>query len=278
MAVNKPDFSGGRVGRIYTDVDGSFASNTAQGGDGDIAISLTDNGTGNIQRVVLQEKTSGIWQQGITPINGTRVQLPYRSLSMGSSDLLPGWTLYFLDSWATNATVNGDLFRDGTFGGPWYSSVSGTNAGFQRNRGGNPLPFFSGRFQITALPEASRFFHFGQFVNSSTNIYGYGLRIESTGALTLRMIDGGTNTALATGMTVAVNDTIVLERFGWRMTVYKTTGVGRTLNNSDAAAASRPLSAQLRSNEGFATYFAASSFGLVTDSNSVRVNNVEFVG
>lgn len=215
-----------------------------------------------------------------------KVSLPYRSLTMNSADLLPGWILTFEDTYATG-TVPKDLYRVGTFGGAWYASVSGTKAGLGRGRGGTntgAMAFFSGKFTITALPEATRFLWFGQFYVVGNDVYGYGLRIDSTGATTLRVIDPGASpspvdTALATGMTVAVNDTIVLERFAWRMSVAKTSGVGRQLLGAENGTASnRPLHAELKFNEGFATQLASNSFGLATDSTSVRISQVQFAG
>lgn len=279
MAVNSPRYDG-KSGRIYLDSTGSIGSNTAIGADNDISIYMINAGTGGAQRADLRVRQSGTWSNALNTTDGTKIALPHRSRSMTSSDLLPGWSMSFADAYATG-TVPDDLFRSGTFGGAWYSSAAGTRVGFCRARAGNPMAFFSGMFTITTLPEAGRFFYFGQFYTSGTDLFGYGLRLESTGAITLRVIDtySTVDTALATGMTAAANDTIVLERFGYRMSVAKTATTGRALLGAEnATATNRPIHAQLKAIESYATSFAASSFGIATDSASVRVSGIEFAG
>ena len=283
MGVNSRDFNG-NFGRIF--ISTITLGNDKFGAENDIAFQLINSGLGGGMRANLSARKGGTWTASLMDdaTDSMQIALPYRSLSMVSADLLPGWRLAFEDSYATS-TVPKDLYRVGTFGGAWYASVSGTKAHLGRGRSGSvSMPFFSAKFTITALPEATRFLWFGQFYTSGNNIYGYGLRIDSTGATTLRVIDPSNeptpvDTALATGMTVAVNDTIVLERFGWRMSVAKTAGVGRQLLGAEnGTSGNRPLHAELKASEGFATSLASNSFGLATDSTSVRISNVSFSG
>jgi hypothetical protein len=82
-------------------------------------------------------------------------------------------------------------------------------------------------------------------------------------------------------MTVAVNDSVLVERFGYRFTVRKTATTGREWLDADAAAASRPLNARIgqgSTDSLYARLFGASSFGLATNSASVRVSEVGFAG
>ncbi len=264
----------------------SHTPNNATGNNADMMITAYDPGTGGgVLAKVVGPKSAGAWPAS-DAINsgGDRVFLPLRSKTMKHADLVPGWRMDFDTTWATG-TVPSDLTRDGTFGGAWYSSAAGTYAGISRYRqaAGAPLAFFSGQFTITTLPESGRFFIFGNGI-SSAGWYGYGLRIESTGAATIRLVDpfiGPTDLALATGMTVAVNDTIVFERFGWRLTAYKTSGTGRTLlGPENATATNRPMNALIDPTRGafYADLYSGSSFGLTTNSASVRVSNVYFAG
>jgi hypothetical protein len=264
----------------------SHTPNNATGNNSDMMITAYDPGTsGGVFSKVVGPKAAGAWPAS-DAINagGDRVFLPLRSKTMKHADLVPGWRMDFDTTWATG-TVPSDLTRNGTFGGAWYSSSAGTYAGMSRYRqaSGAPLAFFSCQFTITTLPESGRFFFIGNGIGSA-GWYGYALRIESTGAATIRLVDpfiGPTDLALATGMTVAVNDTIILERFGWRLTAYKTSGTGRTLLGADnATAANRPMNALIDPTRGayYADLYSGSSFGLSTNSASVRVSNVYFAG
>lgn len=273
MPINNSKFSGSGV-KVTADNLGNklIAEN-------DLSLRVYDGSTGGPNYATLGTAKSTV----LTDLNGAKVYLPVRSLSMTSSELIPGWTLDFNTAWATG-TVPVDMNRNGTFGGAWYSTVSGTPAEMTRYRsfegGNNAMAFFSGQFKITALPEAGRFLHFGQF---AAGPHGFGIRIESTGAATLRIVDtyGGVNLVLDSGMTVAVNDSIVVERFGYRLTAMKTATTGRELLSADAAATSRPLNARLgqgTTDSFYARVLAGSSFGLSTDSTAVRISEVGFCG
>jgi hypothetical protein len=174
--------------------------------------------------------------------------------------------------------------KGGTFGGNWYSSSSGTMAYWGRTRYGStaPLSFFSVTFQITTLPEAGRFFYIGQLGWSSGN-YGYCARIDSAGAVTIRLEDQFVGSiTLDSGLTVAANDFILVERFGHRLSVQKSAGTGREwLGPENATATNRPLNARLTplpAGDSYGGLFSVQSFGLSTDSASVRVSNPVFVG
>lgn len=270
MAVNDARFSG-------SGIKVKAGSVTAEN---DLLVTVIDGGTGSANYATLGTVKSSI----VTDLGGSKVHLPLRSLTMKSAELLSGWQLEFQDAWATG-TAPTDLSKYGTFGGAWYTSVSGTAAELSRYRsfdGANSaMAFFSGTFKITALPEAGTFFHFGQFVSGP---HGFGLRVEAGGVATLRIVDtyGGVNLVLDSGMTVAVNDTIVVERFGYRLTARKTATTGRTLLDADeATATNRPLNARLgygNVDSYYARVLAGSSFGLSTTSANVRVTEVGFCG
>lgn len=166
-------------------------------------------------------------------------------------------------------------------------SVTTRRAVLQRQRnsynsGGAPLAFFSCRFLISVLPEAGRFFYIGNlYSGGSTDMYGYGLRIDSSGACTLRIFStfDGVDTALASGMTVAVNDEVVLEKFGYRMAVYKTPTASSLYNSDAASSTNRPMMAEVRANvSGYANVFASASFGVACDSGSVKISSLSFSG
>lgn len=274
MPINNSKFSGSGV-KITTNNLGNKLTT-----ENDLSVIVYDGSTGGANYATLGAAKSTI----VTDLNGSKVFLPLRSLSMKSSELIPGWTLDFDTTWATG-TVPADMTRGGTFGGAWYSTVSGTPAEMTRYRSfdgaNNSMAFFSGQFKITALPEAGRFLHFGQFASGP---HGFGLRVESTGAATLRIVDtyGGVNLVLDSGMTVAVNDSIVVERFGYRLSAYKTSTTGRTLLDADEATASnRPLNARLgqgTTDSYYARVLAGSSFGFSTDSTNIRISEVGFCG
>lgn len=166
-------------------------------------------------------------------------------------------------------------------------SVTTRRAVLQRQRnsynsGGAPLAFFSCRFLISALPETGRFFYIGNlYSGGSTDMYGYGLRIDSSGACTIRIFNtnDGVDTALASGMTVAINDEIVLEKFGYRMSVYKTPTASSLYNSDAASSTNRPMMAEVRANAGgYANIFASASFGVACDSGSVKISSLSFCG
>jgi hypothetical protein len=268
--------------------EGANVPNNATGANGDFMVLSYEGGLGfsNYARLI-GPKASGVWPTGgaNSQINsaGDYIGLPQRSKTMKSSDLLPGWQMDFDTTWATG-TVPSDLTRDGTFGGAWYSSASGTTVGLSRYKPatGAGMAFFSGQFKITTLPESTRFFYFGQIITSGSSVYGYCARIDSAGAVTIRIEDAiGTSSTLDSGMTVAVNDSVLVERFGYRFTVMKTATTGREWLDADAAATSRPLNARIgqgSTDSLYARLFGASSFGLATNSASVRVSEVGFVG
>ena len=269
--------------------EGANVPNNATGANGDFMVLSYDagNGSPNYARLI-GPKAAGAWPTGgaNSQINsaGDYIGLPQRSKTMKSSDLIAGWAMDFDTAWATG-TVPTDLARDGTFGGAWYSSSGGTMAGISRYRPATsnaPMAFFSGQFKITTLPEATRFFYFGQIITGGGSIYGYCARIDSAGAVTIRIEDAivGSST-LDSGMTVAVNDSVLVERFGYRFTVRKTATTGREWLDADAAATSRPLNARIGQGSTDALYarqLGGSSFGLATNSASVRVSEVGFAG
>jgi hypothetical protein len=274
-------------GKLFVQ-EGATTPNNANGNNGDFMVLSYEQGTGfsNFARLI-GPKAAGAWPAGgaNSQINtyGDYIGLPQRSKTMKSSDLLPGWQMDFDTAWATG-TVPSDLTRDGTFGGAWYSSVAGTTVGLSRYKPatGAGMAFFSGQFKITTLPESTRFFYFGQIVTSASSVYGYCARIDSAGAVTIRIEDAfGVSSTLDSGMTVAVNDSVLVERFGYRFTVMKTATTGREWLDADAAATSRPLNARIgqgSTDSLYARLFAASSFGLATNSVSVRVSEVGFAG
>ena len=274
-------------GKLFVQ-EGATTPNNANGNNGDFMVLSYEGGLGfsNYARLI-GPKAAGAWPTGgaSSQINsaGDYIGLPQRSKTMKSGDLLPGWQMDFDTAWATG-TVPSDLTRDGTFGGAWYSSASGTTVGLSRYKPatGAGMAFFSGQFKITTLPEATRFFYFGQIITSGSSVYGYCARIDSAGAVTIRIEDAfvGSST-LDSGMTVAVNDSVLVERFGYRFTVRKTATTGREWLDADAAAASRPLNARIgqgSTDSLYARLFGASSFGLATNSASVRVSEVGFAG
>jgi hypothetical protein len=264
----------------------AFTPNNATGSNGDMmVVHFPDTSNIRTNTRLVGPKAAGSWPAAdAVDANGDKIYLPYRSKTQQSSDLIPGWRLTFDTAWATGAAPT-DMVKDGNFGGTgWQASVAGTISGLSRYHQVKeaPMAFFSGAFTITALPEATRFFFFGQIITSGSQVYGYCIRIEASGALTIRMMDfvNGVDTALASGMTVVANDTIVFERFGYRLTVRKTNGTARTLLDADAAASSRPLSTYIDdvSDPLYAKSFSGASFGLATNSTAVRVEKVRFAG
>jgi hypothetical protein len=276
--------STGADGKVITQT-GATTPNNANGANNDFMVLSYDGGSAQqtLARLI-GPKTAGAWPtNGQIDSDGNQIRLPYRSKSMSSGDLLPGWFVNYANFTATGAAPS-DFLKGGTFGGNWYSSSSGTMAYWGRNRYGStaPLSFFSVTFQITTLPEAGRFFYIGQLGFSSTP-YGYCARIESTGAVTIREEDAFTgSTLLDSGLTVAANDFILVERFGHRLSVQKSAGTGREwLGPENATATNRPLNARLSplpGDDGYGGLFSVQSFGLATDSASVRVTDPVFCG
>jgi hypothetical protein len=276
--------STGADGKVITQT-GATTPNNANGANNDYMVLSYDGGQGGTNFAkLIGPKTAGAWPtDGQIDADGNHIYLPTRSKTMKSSDLLPGWQMDFNTAWATG-TVPSDMSREGTFGGAWYSTTSGTLAAMSRYRSAQStgMAFFSGQFKITTLPEASRFFYFGQIVGSGGAVYGYCARIDSAGAVTIRIEDAfGVSSTLDSGMTVAVNDSVLVERFGYRFTVMKTATTGREWLDADAAATQRPLNARIgqgATDSLYARLLAASSFGLATNSTAVRVSEVGFTG
>lgn len=271
----------------------SAAPDNATGVNGDVMVVVRDGGaTSNHAGQLVGPKAAGAWPQNTNfyPSLGAAneiVSLPVRSVSMRAGDLLPGWAMEFQTSWLTG-TVPSDMTRVGTFGGTGYqASVSGTRAFISRSRTNlrprSGMAFFSAFFRITALPEASRFVHVGQFTDSGGAPYGYGARIDSAGNVTLRSIDSfiSGDVQLASGLSVAANDWLIVERFGWTMTVSKiASGSRQLLGPENATSTNRPIKARVGDDDAdvYAPQFAACSFGMFTDSTSVRLERLRFAG
>ena len=263
----------------------AFTPNNATGSDGDLMVvhHLDSSNVWTTSRLI-GPKAAGAWPaNGAVNANGDRIHLPHRSLTMQNADLLPGWRMVFDSAWTTG-TVPADLNRSGTFGGTGYqASVSGSLVGLFRNQQAKDagMAFFSAAVQIDALPEASRHLWLGQII-APGGIYGYYIRIANGGALVIGVGDaflGPAHTTLASGMTVSVGDTIVFERFGNRLTVMKTLTSGRTLQGAEGTSTHRPLNATVEDSDPlYARTFAASSFGIATDSTTVRASKVRFAG
>jgi len=289
MAIRRPTFdNSGAAERVQVQDDGannSIASNL--GTENDIGVLHYNGGNGFAHFATLSRRSGGTWSGTGSNWNSTgdKIYLPARSTSMASANLIPGWSFPFQDAWSTGTLPN-DVARDGTFGGAWYASSSGTVAGVYRYRTGSlnsAMAFFSCTFQITALPETNRFLWIGQSINQGNTIYGLCLRVDSLGACTLRAIDtyaGPGDATLDSGMTVALNDWVLVERFGARLTAMKTSGNTRAwLDADETTSTNRPLNARVGlSSDGYANSFAATSFGLATDSTSLRINTVRFAG
>ncbi len=208
------------------------------------------------------------------------VPLPYRTKSQRHSPLTPGWSTLFASSWMTG-TAPTDMTIDGTFGGAYYTSSAGTYAycGRTRNTAGGaqaPMPFFSMEWQVTTLPEATRYAWAGQLAASGA-LYGYAARVDSAGAVELWLMDGVYgNSRIGTGtFTIAANDLIVMERFGYRVTIGKVASGARNIASSFD---SNVRNATASGYDGFGQNLAGQSYGYAADSASVRVGRLEFSG
>ena len=221
---------------------------------------------------------------------GGFLTLPWRSSSFQPADLQPGWAVFVQNNWATG-TVPADLTRTGAFASTaWESSAAGTKAYLGRYRAGSDecgMAFFSAAIRLSVLPEATRYAWIGQLVLSGSTLYGYGARIDSAGGVALVLCDFGlgAGTVLDSGMTYAVNETLVVERFGHQMQAFRAATDGyTTYTPDDATSAKRPLRAAVGRNlydlgvEAYASGVAGSSIGYATDSASVRVSQMRFAG
>ena len=285
--------SGGGDGKVIIDTNSSI--NSSSGNNGDLGITVYDGGDDNSARSsIVGIKAAGAWPStGLNSYNG-RIYLPYRTKTFLSADFLPGWQLTLPASYCVSGNNPVDISSYGTFNGTvnnFNANTSGSRAylGFNRNTytsGGGPMAFFSVRFKITVLPESGRFLWVGQIKDNSSTITaaaptGYSVRIDSSGNVTIRVSDyqvAGSETQLASGMTVAANDYIVFERFGQRLTVYKTSGATRPLLGAEnSTAANRPLNALVLA-DGYVQFYASSSLGISTDSTSIRITDLVFGG
>jgi hypothetical protein len=287
--------AGGADGKLFVKSDATDTG-TVGAGDGnnsDMALVVNDSSARSYARLV-GPKSAGAWPANdAVDAAGNHIHLPVRSKTMKSSDLLPGWSLAFDPTWATG-TAPSDIKKEGTFGGAWYSTSASSVAFFSRVRqsqeNGGAMAFFSCCFTITALPEAGGFFSIGQVGGGGGGgAYQNGIiaQINSSGNLTLRAVETyyGVNIQIASGMTVAANDNIIIERFGYKVSAYKTAGATRPfLGPENGTSTNRPISGWVRdpssntTDEGYAGIYAASSFGLYTNSTNVRVSNVRFAG
>jgi hypothetical protein len=274
---------GGADGKVLVQTS-SATPNNALGNNNDFLVIAHEVSDRTVARLV-GPKSAGAWPTGgQIDSAGNQIRLPIRSKSMTSSDLISGWMVNYGDFTATGAAPS-DFTKFGTFGGNWYSSSSGMDAAWCRQKTASdsaPLAFLSVQFQITTLPEAGRFLYVGN-IGYVSGIYGYCARIASTGAVIIELRDAIVgNVTLDSGMTVAANDFILFERFGHRFTVQKTAGTAREwLGQDNATVANRPLIARapaMFNSDIYASQFSIQSFGLVTDSASVRITNPVFEG
>jgi hypothetical protein len=267
-------------GKLFVQT-GSATPSNANGNNNDFMVLVYDASATTRARLI-GPKTAGAWPTGgQIDSDGNQIMLPIRSKTMRSGDLISGWEVRYADFTATGSAPS-DFQKDGTFGGAWYSSTSGTSAAWCRNRtpSSAPLAFLSVQFQITTLPEAGRFLYVGNIAYSG-GVYGYCAKISSTGAVLLQSEDAFSGSiTLDSGMTVAANDFILFERFGHRLTIQKTSGTAREwLGQDNATVANRPLIGRAEATPStYGAIFSVQSFGLCTDSASVRINNPVFQG
>ncbi len=262
-------------------------SNTPTAGtgkEGDVAVAYSDfNSTHKVFLRPPKAKSGDevVWAD--TPEwgpDGETIPLPYRSKSQRHSPLMPGWSTLFADSWMTG-TAPTDMSVGGTFGGAYYTSSAGTVAYIGRFRNNDTgaqaaMPFFSMEWQITTLPETSRFAWAGQLANSG-GLYGYAARVDSAGAVELWMLDAVYgNSRIGTGtFTISANDLIVMERFGYRITIGKVASGARDITSSFI---SNVRNATASGYDGFAALIAGQSYGYAANAASVRVGRLEFSG
>jgi hypothetical protein len=256
----------------------------AEGMPGDVAVAFSDFDT-QAKAYLWPPKTT---EWSASPGWGAQsesVPLPYRTPSQRHSNLMPGWSTLFADSWMTG-TAPADMSTQGTFGGAYYTSSAGTAAYIGRTRSSAgtsvgteqaPMPFFSMELQVTTLPEATRYAWAGQLGTYFGALYGYAARVDSAGAVELWLMDGAYgNSRIGTGtFTISANDLVVMERFGYRITVGKVASGARDITSSFI---SNVRNANVSGYDGFASTVAGQSYGYAADSASVRVGRLEFSG
>ena len=221
-------------------------------------------------------KTTAGWVAAGWGPDGELLPLLYRHKSQKHSAMVPGWSTLFVDTWMTGTNPT-DTYRSAAFGGAYFSTASGTKVYVGRSKQGTAaMTFFSMELVVTTLPEATRFAWAGQ-VGYSGAAYGYTARVDSAGVVELWRLDGVFGDArIGTGtFTIGAGDTIVMERFGYRISLYRLATGTRDLIS---AFHSKVRNATTSGNDGFAYIYGAQSYGYMTDSTSVRIARLEFSG
>ncbi len=256
----------------------TFPASTV-GAVGDCAVVVSD-ATNTPAAALLPPKSTTGWAANTASAvwgpDSEYVPLPYRHKSQGSSPLLPGWTTNFATSWMTGTNPT-DIHRSAAFGGAFYSTGSGTKVYIGRSKTStSAMPFFSMELEVTTLPEATRFAWGGQLGYDGA-AYGYAARVDSAGAVTLYLMDGVYgDSRLGTGtFTISAGDTIIMERFGYRISLYR-----RATGTRDLVSGfhSNVRNAATSGFDGFGYVYGTQSYGYMTDSTSVRVGRLEFSG
>jgi hypothetical protein len=135
------------------------------------------------------------------------------------------------------------------------------------------MAFFSMAVKVSTMPESTRYVYAGQLGYDSTyGLFGYVIRISNGGAWEIGAWQEGLGgyTSMVTGGTGFSNgDTLVVERFGNRITGHRIASGTYSIASSLQG---------IPTGFTFADLLAKSSFGIATDANSARLTSIKING
>jgi len=273
--------------------DGTWAAPSGGGGGsaGVVRDTITapSNATGvdgdwNILRVgsfsaVLQERISGAYTKDFADAGSKLQNLSLNSRPSGMTESpAPGWQLYINDAMTAQANIDKTANVAYTSTG-FHSTAAGSKAAvcideYAAVGGGSSgaLTFLSATALVGALPESGRFFTFGNIGQSAADAYGFGIRVDSAGNYVLFMADAyvGDVTLVGGGTGITAGQRVFFERFGQTLRCGRIPSGGHTLTGI--------LEGAIPTAGGYAVVFGKAGIGFHTDSNTVRVREMRFVG
>jgi hypothetical protein len=272
--IDALELGGGSSAGVVTLYAGT--SSPSGGSDGDWAlhvgasgVSSGGGGTGDLLDGRLWSKRSGTWYETVNSA-GMHAHVPVRK-SHESAGIVPGYKIVVDSTWITGTVPTG-LDESGlsvtsgnihaTTGGTWgYLAVVSADAAAGSSAG---MSFFSFATKIVTLPDAGRYLYIGQMAWAS-DVYGIVVKVDSSGTFTIYDNQGAFGeTALSdTGTGVAAGSYLVVERFGNRMTAYRSGASDKKLNSK--------VEAYVGTVGTYSGNASKSGWGFATNSNTLRM-------
>lgn len=229
--------------------------------------------------LVTGPKAAGAWP-AFPAAQGGRYFIE-RSKSMAHGPA-PSWRIIVQTAWATTPPNDVAVINVANSGASFYSTAGGTLASISGpsvtgNAPSAAMAFQSHRCKITVLPDAGHYLWLGAFMANNA-MYGYCVRVDSTGACELWKVDDVNGYTAISGtsgvLTISAGDFLYFERFALRIAAWKSTPA----NSVTQGNLTQKIEGSLPAQQVWAASYGAGCFGIATDSATVRFQDVVFSG